>query len=39
LAVQLGFGDPAQLESLHARATDCKKMLSRLIASLRRRGD
>jgi four helix bundle protein len=39
LAVQLGFGDPAQLEPLHARATDCKKMLSRLIASLRRRGD
>ncbi len=39
LAVQLGFGGRVELESLHARATDCKKMLSRLIASLRRRGN
>jgi hypothetical protein len=37
--MQLGFGDRDELESLHARATDCKKMLSRLIASLRRRGN
>ena len=35
LALQLGFGNRAELESLHARATDCKKMLSRLITKLR----
>ena len=35
LALQLNFGDRAQLESLHARATDCKKMLARLVARLR----
>jgi four helix bundle protein len=49
LALELGFGNRDDLDSLHARrrfgldepslATDCKKMLARLIASLRRRGD
>jgi four helix bundle protein len=39
LSLQLAFGDRAELQSLHTRATDCKKMLSRLIASLRRRED
>ncbi len=39
LAVLLRFGARMELESLHARATDCKKMLSRLTASLRRRGN
>jgi four helix bundle protein len=39
LALALGFGDRAELASLHARATDCKKMLSRLIARLRRSVD
>lgn len=27
LAIRLGFGEHAELESLHHRATDCKKML------------
>jgi four helix bundle protein len=39
LAVEFGFGDRSELEALHAGTTDCKKMLSRLIASLARRGD
>src|SRR5262249_17361418 len=39
LALALGFGDRVELESLLARATDCKKMLSRLIATLRRSGE
>jgi four helix bundle protein len=39
LALELGFGNRDELDSLHTRATDCKKMLARLIASLRRRGD
>ena len=39
LALELSFGDRGGLESLRGRATDCKKMLSRLIASLRRRDE
>jgi four helix bundle protein len=37
LAQLLGFGDSTDLSGLHTRATDCKKMLSRLISSLRDR--
>lgn len=37
LAQQLSFGDPNELTALHAKATDSKKMLSRLISSLRSR--
>ena len=32
---QLGYGDRPGLEELHRRATDCKKMLTRLIVRLR----
>ena len=39
LASPLGFGRPSELDALHTRATGCKKMLSRLISTLRRRGD
>jgi four helix bundle protein len=36
LAARLGFGTRPELDALRTRATDCKKMLSRLIAVLRR---
>ena len=39
LAQQLRFGDSNELNALHTQATDCKKMLSRLISSLRSRRD
>jgi four helix bundle protein len=39
LAKQLGFGDLSDLNLLHGQATDCKKMLSRLISRLRHRQD
>jgi four helix bundle protein len=39
LAQQLEFGDRNELNLLHGQATDCKKMLSRLISSLRSRRD
>jgi four helix bundle protein len=39
IALHLGFGQRAELDALHARATACKKMLARLISVLRRRGD
>jgi four helix bundle protein len=35
MARRLGMADSAQLESVHARATECKKMLARLIVRLR----
>jgi four helix bundle protein len=39
ISSHLGFGKRVELDSLLARATTCKKMLSRLIVSLRDRGD
>lgn len=39
IAAHLGFGRRSDLKALHARAITCKKMLARLIATLRRRGD
>ena len=39
LAQHLGFGDSSEFNALGARATDCKKMLARLISSLRSRPD
>jgi four helix bundle protein len=39
ISAHLGFGQRAELDALHARATACKKMLARLISALRRRGD
>ena len=35
IARRLGMGDAGQLESLHTKATDCKKMVARLIVRLR----
>jgi|SRR5215467_7469748 len=35
VARQLGYGDLVGLDELHRRATDCKKMLTRLIVRLR----
>jgi len=39
LAMRLEFGKRSELEALHTQSTDCKKMLSRLIAALRSRGN
>ncbi len=39
IARHLRFGALTDLDALHERATDCKKMLTRLIAHLRRSDD
>ena len=39
LAARLEFGQRSELKALHEQSTRCKKMLSRLITALRKRGD